>query len=176
MRTLISLSLLLGLIACESDSSGSGGNITAPQPPGPRRAAGNAVGGGADAGGADPLADMDAPAYTYNPIGKRDPFRSFFQGADDGGITNPTPLQRFEVDQYVVTAIVWGVSQPKAMLEDPEGTGHVVQNGTYIGKNWGKVTAITSTSVVITEEFQNIDGELVTNQLTLDLPVDELEL
>jgi hypothetical protein len=30
--------------------------------------------------------------------------------------------------------------------------------------------------VVITEEFTNIDGELVTNQLTLDLPVTELEL
>ena len=52
--------------------------------------------------------------------------------------------------------------------------GHVIEVGTYIGKNWGKVTQINSGSVIITEEYQTIDGELVTNQIVLELPVEEL--
>lgn len=120
--------------------------------------------------------DDEVVEYSYNPIGKRDPFRSFFQNAGPDTIPNPTPLQRFEVDQYMLVGIVWGVAEPKAMVQDPVATGHVIEVGTYIGKNWGKVTAITSDSVIITEEYQTIDGELVTNQLALELPVEELEL
>lgn len=169
MRSVLCLTALLtvGLTACQDD--------VAPAKPAPAPTAPRAPKAPIAEKTADPLADT-APSYTYNPIGKRDPFRSFFKGQDDGTIVNPTPLQRFEVDQYLLVGVVWGVSSPKAMVQDPEGTGHVVQTGTYIGKNWGKVSAITSTSVVITEEFTNIDGELVTNQLTLDLPVTELEL
>ena len=169
MQTVFCLTafLSIGLTACQDDlaPANQGKAVTAPRAPTAPTAELSV----------DPLADL-APSYTYNPIGKRDPFRSFFKGQDDGTIVNPTPLQRFEVDQYLLVGVVWGVSNPKAMVQDPEGTGHVVQTGTYIGKNWGKVSAITSTSVVITEEFTNIDGELVTNQLTLDLPVTELEL
>jgi Tfp pilus assembly protein PilP len=43
--------------------------------------------------------------------------------------------------------------------------------GTYIGKNWGKVTQITSTEVVVTEEYQTIDGELVVNPIRMTMPV-----
>jgi Tfp pilus assembly protein PilP len=43
--------------------------------------------------------------------------------------------------------------------------------GTYIGKNWGKVTQITSSEVVVTEEYQTMDGELVVNPIRMSLPV-----
>ena len=46
--------------------------------------------------------------------------------------------------------------------------------GTYIGKNWGKVTQISPTEVVVTEEFQTIDGELVVNSIPMVLPVESL--
>lgn len=169
MRNVLCLTafLAIGLTACQDDLAPANPATAMTAPTAPTAPTAELA--------VDPLADL-APSYTYNPIGKRDPFRSFFKGQDDGTIVNPTPLQRFEVDQYLLVGVVWGVSSPKAMVQDPEGTGHVVQTGTYIGKNWGKVSAITSTSVVITEEFTNIDGELVTNQLTLDLPVTELEL
>jgi type IV pilus assembly protein PilP len=118
--------------------------------------------------------DEDLDDFAYNPIGKRDPFRSFFRSGPDRSIASPTPLQRFEVDQYHLVGIVWGISNPRAMVEDPEAMGHVIEVGTYIGKNWGKVTQINSGSVIITEEYQTIDGELVTNQIVLELPVEEL--
>ena len=94
---------------------------------------------------------------------------------ETGAITRPTPLQRFDIDQYKLVGIVWGISDPRAMVQDPENTGHVIEIGTYIGKNWGKITQITSNAVVVTEEYQTIDGELVTNQITMALPVEEME-
>jgi Tfp pilus assembly protein PilP len=42
--------------------------------------------------------------------------------------------------------------------------------GTYIGKNWGKVTQINSSEVVVTEEFQTMEGELVVNNINMTLP------
>ncbi|HJN75724.1 MAG TPA: pilus assembly protein PilP [Myxococcota bacterium] len=117
----------------------------------------------------------DGVSYAYNPIGKRDPFRSFFKTAGPESISSPTALQRFEVDQYQLVGIVWGITNARAMVQDPSQVGHVIEVGTYIGKNWGKVTQINSDSVVITEEYQTIDGELVTNQIVMELPFDDVE-
>ena len=55
-------------------------------------------------------------------------------------------------------------------LVDPEGVGHVMEIGTYIGRNWGKVTQVTNGEVVVTEEYQTIDGELVVNNISMTLP------
>jgi type IV pilus assembly protein PilP len=119
---------------------------------------------------------LDEDGFSYNPIGKRDPFRSFIAGQREDEIRSPTPLQRYEIDQYDLVGIVWGGAMPRAMVQDPEQTGHVIELGTYIGKNWGKVTQITSKEVVITEEYQTIEGELVTNQVIMGLPVDEVPI
>ena len=114
--------------------------------------------------------------YVYNPIGKRDPFRSFL--ASGGRIqdeTPRTPLQKYELDKYLLVGIIWGVERPRALVEDPDSVGHVMEIGTYIGKNWGKVTAITSGEVVVTEEYQTIDGELVVHPISMTLPVNDDE-
>jgi type IV pilus assembly protein PilP len=113
--------------------------------------------------------------YVYNPIGRRDPFRSFLAtyGARIQDDTPRTPLQRYEISEYSLVGIIWGVDQPRSLVEDPVGIGHVMELGTYIGKNWGKVTQITASEVVVTEEFQNLNGDLVVNTITLALPITE---
>ncbi len=111
--------------------------------------------------------------YVYNPIGKRDPFRSFLStGGRVKDETPRTPLQRYEIDEYRLVGIIWGIDRPRALVEDPDRIGHVMEIGTYIGKNWGKVTQITSTDVVVTEEYQTIDGELVVNPIRMTMPVE----
>ncbi len=114
--------------------------------------------------------------YVYNPIGKRDPFRTFIATADEEEIRSPTPLQRYELEQYELTGIVWGVDRPRALVEDPEGMGHVIELGTYIGKKWGKVTQITSNQLVVTEEYLTPDGALVVNPIEIKLQYPEEEL
>ncbi len=158
--------LLVGLVACDPDTTAERAD---PAPPAPAAPAEEAAPEDDEA----EVKEEDASDFAYNAIGKRDPFRSFFHSGPDRTIASPTPLQRFEVDEYHLVGIVWGISNPRAMVEDPENVGHVIEVGTYIGQNWGKVTQISSASVIITEEYQTIGGELVTNEIVLELPVEE---
>lgn len=113
--------------------------------------------------------------YNYNPIGKRDPFRSFIAdelAPDTRRVV--TPLQRYDLDQMQVIGIIWGISAPRAMITTPDGKGYVVQKGTLIGKNWGKVSRITQDEVIISEEYRDFEGKLIVTEVPLKLPKTEL--
>jgi type IV pilus assembly protein PilP len=106
--------------------------------------------------------------WFYNPAGKRDPFSSFLaRSTRPEDNPDAPPLQRWDTDRFVVTGIIWNVETPRALLVDPEGTGHVVRHGTYVGRNWGKVTSISEGGVIVTEEYRMIDGELVVNPVSI---------
>lgn len=119
-------------------------------------------------------AEEEAPVeiYSYNPAGKRDPFQSFINTRTkdvsevDG---SAAPLQRWDVERYVLRGVIFGTDSPRALLIDPEGTGHVVKLGSYVGRNWGKVTSIADQVVVVTEEYTNMDNELVVNPVQLKI-------
>lgn len=111
--------------------------------------------------------------YYYNPAGKRDPFQSFLAQERRTGVTvgaNAPPLQRWDVDKFALRGVIWNTSAPRALLVDPDGTGHVVHVGSYVGRNWGKVTSISQDGLVVTEEYQTLDGELVVNPVTVRFP------
>ena len=173
MRRTVAAIALVALTGCSLLVSGEGEKKDNPAalngPTPPTAAAAAAV--------EDPLskAIADQENYVYNPIGKRDPFRSFlnFTRRDDRNSERLGPLQKYEIDQYHLVGIIWGIDRPRALVQDPSDTGHVAEIGTYIGKNWGKVTQITQAEVVVTEEYQTIDGELVVNNINLTLPVGE---
>lgn len=157
--------LLSGVLACDEEPA-RGNAAVAP----------NGMTAPAQAERVDPLDEAIAAqeGYVYNPIGKRDPFRSFLAFGSRPEDTSPrTPLQKYEIDQYQLVGIVWGIDSPRALVEDPEGVGHVMEMGTYVGRNWGKVTQITDNEVVVTEEFKTIEGELVVNPIKLQLVTDE---
>jgi len=114
--------------------------------------------------------------YNYNPIGKRDPFRSFLAdelAPDTRKVV--TPLQRYDLDQLRIIGIIWGISSPRAMVTSPDGKGYVVQKGTLIGKNWGKVSRITQDEVIISEEYRDFEGKLIVTEVPLKLPKDEIQ-
>ena len=163
-----------------------------PSPPPPSKAAAglNVLTKGTEgAGAADPAAPPpagDAPpasaatgetaaegeiAYAYSPIGKRDPFRSPLEEFNrDDPSTQLTELQRFEIDQLKLVAIVSRVATPYAMVEDPNAKGHTLTRGTLIGKNWGKVSQITGECVEIKEDYRDYTGRKQSNKLQLCLP------
>lgn len=110
--------------------------------------------------------------YSYNPNNKRDPFQSFLATTSEDDLLDNiprTPLQKYEVGQYTLTGIIWAIDRPRAMVEDPDGIGHVVEVGTYMGTKWGKVESIEDGLVVITEELQTVDGQLVVKRQELRL-------
>ena len=116
--------------------------------------------------------------FYYNPVGKRDPFRSYLtvlQESSSNSSNERTQRQledteTYELDQYRLTAIVSGTLNPMAMVEDPTGEGHVLKIGSRIGKNGGRITRITSDAIVIIEEFRAPTGERVRVPITVQLP------
>jgi type IV pilus assembly protein PilP len=119
----------------------------------------------------EPLAPEEAKdTFVYSPIGKRDPFRS---PIDDLLITtqieNHCPLCRWDVDQLKLVAVVTGTGSPVAMVEDPNGVGHMLRQGTAVGKLGGKVTSIQRDLVVVTETAHDPFGKLVQNHSQLKI-------
>lgn len=116
--------------------------------------------------------ELEAPeiAYSYTPVGKRDPFKSIFEDLAPQDQTKLQELQKFQLDQLKVVAIITGRATPYAMVEDPSGKGHTLTRGKLIGKNFGRVAAINPDCVVVKEEYRDYTGRKVTNELSMCLP------
>ena len=110
----------------------------------------------------------------YSSAGKRDPFRplSLKSKPSQRARENLSPLERYEIGQLKLVAVVWDVQEPKAMVEDATGLGYIVKVGTVIGPNEGKVKAIKPTEVVIEESFVDFYGARKNQEISMKLPVE----
>lgn len=143
MRTLaLSVLGLVTLSACGPDEA------AAPPPPIPRKKAADT---------APPPAAVALVDYSYDPVGKRDPFRG--TQTTGGNANKPegqpgddctTPLCLSNVDEFTVVGIVSGDTNPMAMVEDRAGVGYILRRTTRIGKSGGKVTQIRRDCVEVT--------------------------
>ena len=108
--------------------------------------------------------------FVASEIENRDPFRGFARAF---AVRVPTRLQRrvilaeVSIEEMRLIAIVSGNEQPRAMLVAPDGVGHVIKRGDYIGRpeiiqsnsvdavpvtlNW-RVDRIRPQEVVLTRE------------------------
>ena len=111
---------------------------------------------------AEPTPAATAPLYVYgyNPVGKRDPFRSPLEESNttkepETGTQPVTAcneaLCQWDLEQLRLVAVVTGDANPMAMVEDPLGRGHIVRRNTRMGRGGGKVTQILRDEVVVTE-------------------------
>ncbi len=107
--------------------------------------------------------------YRYDATGKPDPFRSFVR-LDyelDEGLT--TPLERFDLSQLEVTAIIWNSDRPRALIRDPAGKGYIVSTGAPIGKNKGRVVAIHDNVVLVKETYVDFQDRATTKEVEMRL-------
>ena len=125
-----------------------------------------------EAAAAEEKAPEESQVYTYNAVGKRDPFRTYFSEIEkeDAVTRKLTELQQYDLDQLRLVAVIVGTATPKAMVEDPAGKGHVVKTGTLIGKHWGQVKHIRRGEIIIQEEFRDFTGRRVTHLVPMKLP------
>ncbi|MBX7098195.1 MAG: pilus assembly protein PilP [Myxococcaceae bacterium] len=110
--------------------------------------------------------------YIYNPVGKRDPFRTPLEdtpASRDQAAQKlcSDPLCQLDLDQLTLVAVVTGDADPVAMVEDSSHIGFIVRRGTRIGKQGGKVTQVSRDCVEITEFFQTPDGKSNPNKVSL---------
>jgi type IV pilus assembly protein PilP len=102
--------------------------------------------------------------YKYDGLAGRDPFRSSTSEGNDqvaAGTrgSGPRPdlqrtreyLERFELDTLTMVGTFSKESYKWALIRDPDGVVHRVSVGNYLGKNHGKINAITPGEVDLDE-------------------------
>ncbi len=110
--------------------------------------------------------------YTYNPLGKPDPFRPFIQISASKEYSRKvplTPLQKYEISQLMLVAIIVTPEGNIALVEDSTGKGYFLKKGTEIGKNDGKVKQILKDKIIIEEVYEDIFGQKKINEISLFL-------
>ena len=126
----------------------------------------------------------------YNPAGRIDPFEPLFQPKQESYLENTgksqtirdarrgklTPLEKLDIGQLKLTAIIQGAQRSVAMVQESTGKGHVVKKGTYIGINSGRVVEISKNIVVIEEEVEDLLGKIIVRkrELKLQKPLGEM--
>ena len=80
-------------------------------------------------------------------------------------------LQNFDVSDLRLTAIIWGISEPRATIVAPDGKSYIVKTGSFIGKNWGKISRILPDKIEIVETYKDPLGRKIINKLYLELPI-----
>lgn len=124
----------------------------------------------ADAGTPATIVQYDDDAFVEADIQNRDPFRSFAKAFRTRVVAAPQRtvlMPTTAIEEMRLVAIISGVAQPRAMLLDPAGVGHVVKRGDYLGRpevlqtggaesmpvtlNW-RVARIRSGELVLTRE------------------------
>lgn len=106
-----------------------------------------------------------AEGYSYDAVGKRDPFRSVLYKHVQTADVGIGPLGEYELGQLSVVAVVWDASRPRALVSDPSGRSFVVREGSQIGKNSGRVIHIGDNLVLVKETYVDFEG----NQTTKDV-------
>lgn len=134
-----------------------------------RRVAGKKGGPGPAAAGEqkDATFGSSAASFTYSPLGKRDPFRSFVIENAKNQRQDRGPLEQFELAQIALVAVVWDTSKPRALVQDPSGRAFIVSEGTAVGKNEGRIIRIGDNSVVVKETYVDYLGERTEKDIEL---------
>ncbi|MBN4054816.1 pilus assembly protein PilP, partial [Nitrospira defluvii] len=120
-----------------------------------------------------PPEEAEVVLVSYNPKGRRDPFRSIVSSRS--GSRRPTvvgslpPLQRRDISNLKLIGIIWGDFAPNAIITAPGGKGYTVRVGTRIGLNNGVIKRITQNEVVVEETLVNIFGEAEKSDVTMEL-------
>ena len=131
---------------------------------------------GEEEAGAGPAA---APAsFNYDPQGRRDPMEPLLKEAPPPAVPKRVerepdearePLERFDLADLKLVAIVRGGFGIKALVKAPDGKGYYATVGTRMGMHGGRVSEIRDQALVIEERYVTPENEFISKPLTLTL-------
>ena len=123
-------------------------------------------------------AQSEKEPYSYTSAGKPDPFvpliadilaKAKASASSSRDKEYLTPLQKYELKDLKLVAVVVSDNEPTAMLEDPTGYGYFVRKGMLVGPNDGVVERIIPNGLIINEKFYNSLGEVEPKISTLTI-------
>lgn len=105
-----------------------------------------------------PVSEVRPP---YDPAGKRDPFKPFIKlmdipSAGPAPVVVP-PIQRYSLDQFRISGIVWMSGKPQAMVVDPEGNTYFLGDGDRIGNKEGEILEVRNNGLLVQETIRSED-------------------
>ena len=109
----------------------------------------------------------------YDPSGRRDPFRPPRASQTTLAGEARTPLQRYDLGQLKLVAVIYNAQAPTAVVEDDAGLGYIVKVGTPIGANGGAVKAIEQGKMRVEEESIDFYGDRQTSEVVMELADEE---
>ncbi len=107
-----------------------------------------------------PVAQAPDNTYSYNPLGKPDPFRPFVEvevevavkkKGEKTEVASIFPLQRISAEQFRVVGIAGDNIRRVAVVEDATKKFYPLFAGTHIGLHNGKVIEIMADRVIVEE-------------------------
>lgn len=110
----------------------------------------------------DPLLEGFFEDVGYNPTDRRDPFLPYLtpsQRLTQGPQVILEPLQKFALAQLKLVGIIWDVGTPKALIQDPTGTSHIIVENTKLGQEMGYVAAIREGEIIVVEQQISSEGK-----------------
>jgi type IV pilus assembly protein PilP len=120
--------------------------------------------------------------YTFNPVGKRDPFRNPLEGPFHACCLTPMPvacdgpLCGYSLEELKLSGVVSGMANPVAVIEGPQGKSYRVYRGSKLGRNGGVVKRVLRDSIVVAEAVPDGQGKVLEFETVLrvqrDLPVE----
>ncbi|PWG64816.1 pilus assembly protein PilP [Sediminicurvatus halobius] len=78
-------------------------------------------------------------------------------------------LEQFELDSLAYVGTLQREGERYALVQDPDGTIHRVQDGNYLGRNYGEIQRITPNSIELRELVPNQQGGWIEREASLAL-------
>lgn len=118
------------------------------------------------------IKEVTPPAYFYDPAGRRDPFEVLLELRKPVIVSSEplTPLQRVDLGQLRLIAVVIGKGVPMAMVSAPGGKSYILKTGVKVGRNNGVVVEIDSDGVSVREKYYDLAGEVRESVQKIELP------
>lgn len=115
----------------------------------------------------------------YTRQGKVDPFRPFLRvpeaqvsesDVEKLHIRPPqTPLERYDLSQLKLTAILHAPGKIRALIQEASGKGYIVSEGTYMGNKGGQVSKILNDRIVVEEKYLDVLGNVAAKDIELKI-------
>jgi len=125
------------------------------------------------------IAQMADGTYSYNPVGKPDPFRPFIdidtsakkietKKDVDKNLSSIFPLQRVATENFRVVGIIGNEARRLAIVEDATNKFYPLFKGTHIGTKSGRVIDIMADRVIVEERGEENKPKRVILKLRKD--------
>lgn len=119
------------------------------------------------------------PSNQFDFSNKKDPFKPFVivkavpaKSPEEAKkqLRDSLPIHSLDVSQFKLIGVVTGGKENRAMVTDPGGKGYVLKVGMSIGKNNGKIIAISTSGVEVVEQFRDEHGRVRKENIKITLP------